>query len=53
MNKIEQPYYKPKTTPRTKIDLIDKPVKKLQIKKSHLTCQVVYISMKAVTTDDW
>ena len=42
-----------KTAPRTKIDLSDKPVKKLWIKKSHLTCQVAYISMKAITTDDW
>ena len=29
MNKFEQPYYKPKTAPRTKIDLSDKLVKKL------------------------
>ena len=24
-----------------------------KLKKSHLTCQVAYTSMKAVTTDDW
>ena len=53
MNKIEQSYFKPRTAPRTKIDLSDKPVKKLWIVKSHLTCQVAYTSMKAVTTDDW
>ena len=33
MNKIEQPYYKPRTALRTKIDLSDKPVKKLWIEK--------------------
>ena len=32
-NKIEQSYFKPRTAPRTKIDLSDKPVKKLWIKK--------------------
>ena len=53
MNKFEQPYYKPTTARRTKIDLSNKPVKKLWIKKPHLTCQVAYTSMKAVTTDDW
>ena len=53
MNKIEQLYFKSRTAPRTKIDLSDKLVKKLWIKKSYLTCQVAYTSMKAVTTDYW
>ena len=52
MNKIGQSYFKPRTAPRTKIDLSDKPVKKFWIVKSHLTCQVSYTSMKSVTTDD-
>ena len=53
MNKIEQPYSKPRIALRIKIDLNDKSIKKLWIKKSDLFCHVVYTSMKTVTTDDW
>ena len=53
MNKIEQFYSKPRTAFRIKIDLNDKPIKKLWIKKSNLFCHVAYTFMKAVTTNDW
>ena len=53
MNRIEQPYYKPRTVPQLKIDLDNKPVKKLWIRKSYLFCHVAYTSMKAVATNAW
>ena len=53
MNRIKQPCSKPRTAPKIKIDLNDKPTKKLWIKKSDLFCHVAYTSMKAVTTNDW
>ena len=53
MNKIEQLYSKSRTAPRIKIDLNDKPAKKLWIKKSDLFCHVAYTSIKTVTTNDW
>ena len=55
MNEIEQPYSKPRTTHMIKIDLNDKPAKKLWIKKLDIFCHVAYTFtfMKAVTIDDW
>ena len=40
MNRIEQPYSKPRIALKLKIDLNDKLVKKLGIKKSDLFCHV-------------
>ena len=53
MNRIEQPYSKPRTTLKIETDLNDKPIKKLWIKKSDLFYHVAYTSMKAVTIDYW
>ena len=51
MNSVEQPYYKSRTAPKHKIDLKNKFVKKIWVKKSDLNCYVASTSLKTVSTD--
>ena len=48
---MEQPYYKSRTAPKHKIDLKNKSVKKIWVKKSDLNCYVAFTSLKTVSTD--
>ena len=53
MNRVEQPYYKPRTVYEHKIDLKNKSVKKIWVKKSYLNCCVASTSLKTVSTNSW
>ena len=50
MKKIE-PYYKPRTAPKIKIDLDNKLSNRLWIRRFDLFCNAFYISLKVVTID--
>ena len=49
-NSVEQPY-KSRTALKHKIDLKNKPIKKIWVKKSNLNCYVASTSLKTVSTD--
>ena len=53
MNSVEQPYYKSRTTLNHKIDLKNKFVKKIWVKKSYLNCYVASTSLKTVSIDSF
>ena len=53
MNSVEQPYYKSRTAPKHKIDLKNKFVKKIWVKKSYLNCYVASTSLKTVSIDSF
>ena len=51
MNRMKQPYYKPRTAPKHKINLKNKFINKIWVKKSDLNCCVASNSLNAVSTD--
>ena len=51
MKRIEKKNYVPRTTPKIKVELDNKSPNRLWIRRSDLFCNVVYISLKTVTTD--
>ena len=53
MNRMEQPYFKPRTVPKHKIDLDNKSAKKLWIRRSDLFCHVAFTYFKVDSTDSW
>ena len=51
MKKNGKPFYRPRITPKIKIELDNKSPNRPWIRRSDLFCNVAYTSLKAVTTN--